>query len=152
MLTPIFKTLAPESIESAIIQKKEAINIYPHLYTRQDVMNEKILEELAADVSVTNKAILHALTSSRPLTRYRVANMLGVPSFLFVYLSLLPDRLVDLFLSFKTVPSFLLFIFRILTRYIPQGFLDIYLSFQALPFLLAPQLSFFISHVKEMLL
>jgi hypothetical protein len=115
-------------------------------------MNEKILEELAADVSVTNKAILHALTSSRPLTRYRVANMLGVPSFLFVYLSLLPDRLVDLFLSFKTVPSFLLFIFRILTRYIPQGFLDIYLSFQALPFLLAPQLSFFISHVKEMFL
>ena len=115
-------------------------------------MNEKILEELAADVSVTNKAILHALTSSRPLTRYRVANMLGVPSFLFVYLSLLPDRLVDLFLSFKTVPSFMLFIFRILTRYIPQGFLDICLSFQALPFLLAPQLSFFISHLKEMLL
>ena len=152
MLTPIFKTLAPESIESAINQKKEAINIYPHLYTRQDVMNEKILEELAADVSVTNKAILHALTSSRPLTRYRVANMLGVPSFLFVYLALLPDRLVDLFLSFKTVPSFMLFIFRIITRYIPQGLLDVCLSLQALPFLLAPQLSSFISHLKEMLL
>jgi len=146
VLTPIFTSLRPESIESAVLENKKAVSVYPHLYTKQDIANEKTLEILAADVSVTNKAIYHALTSSYPLTRYRVANMLGVPSFLFVYLSsLLPDRLIDVFLQFKTVPSIMLFIFRVIQRYLPERVIDILVSFKALPFLLAPQIIWVIS-------
>ena len=145
VLTPIFSSLRPESIEYAVSENKQAVSVYPHLYTQQDIANEKTLEVLAADVSVTNDAIIHALTSSYPLTRYRVANMLGVPSFLFVYLSLLPDRLVDIFLSFKTIPSIILFVFRVLQRYLPERVIDLLLSFKALPFLLAPQISWIIT-------
>ena len=102
VLTPIFATLTNASIAAAVRDSTPASRVYPHLHLPADLANEIRIETLAASTSVTDDAIVDALLSPRPRTRYTVANICGVPSIVLQTLAaLLPDRLLDFVLSQK---------------------------------------------------
>ncbi len=51
----------------------------------------------ASPVNVTTDAIVHALTSPTPDTRYVVGDVIGLPAIITIYINwLLPDRVMDL--------------------------------------------------------
>lgn len=102
VLTPIFSSLANSSIAAAVKASTLAARTYPHLHLPADIANEVRIEALAASTEVTDQAIVHALTNPRPRTRYTVANICGVPSFVLQTLAyILPDRWLDAVLAMK---------------------------------------------------
>jgi NAD(P)-dependent dehydrogenase (short-subunit alcohol dehydrogenase family) len=102
VLTPIFATLTNASIAAAVRDSTPAARTYPHLHLPADLANEVRIEALAASTQVTDEAIVDALLSRRPKTRYTVANICGVPSIVLQTLAaLLPDRMLDYVLSMK---------------------------------------------------
>jgi NAD(P)-dependent dehydrogenase (short-subunit alcohol dehydrogenase family) len=94
--TPIFRTLEPASLASAVRAASPASAVYPHLHTPADLANEIKIEDMADTPGVTSAAIAHALLSPQPQVRYYVANILGAPAWLLAGLArVLPARLMD---------------------------------------------------------
>lgn len=85
-----------ESAESYGVTK-EQFALYDHVFSgffKMDHVNGK--PENAAPASVTTDAILHAISSSHPKTRYVVAVVAGLPAWVVATIKwLLPDRLMD---------------------------------------------------------
>ena len=77
---------------------KEEYELYSAHFNNRIMIRNKYLEN-ASPPAVTDKAILHAVTSQRPFTRYVVANVLGIPATILTKVFwLLPDRLADFLL------------------------------------------------------
>lgn len=69
---------------------------YPHLYTATYRAQAERFASLASPASVVTSALLHALTSARPRTRYLVGNVDGWPASAHAWgAHTLPDRLLD---------------------------------------------------------
>lgn len=69
---------------------------YPHLFTPERLENHERHVKKATSPSVTSGAIVHAVTSSHPRTRYAVGQVDDVPaSVLMWFNAVLPDRLLD---------------------------------------------------------
>lgn len=78
----------------------EAAAAYPHLYTKARAAMKADCVRKASPTSATSSAILHALTSPTPKTRYPVANSGGVPApIVLISAALFPDRLTDYLLT-----------------------------------------------------
>lgn len=78
----------------------EAQAVYPHLYSEQKTAQSARFVARASPTSTTSTAILHALTSPTPKTRYPVANSGGVPAPIVTLSShIFPDRLTDYLLQ-----------------------------------------------------
>jgi short-subunit dehydrogenase len=68
---------------------------YEDFILTQDAKRLKA-ESKASSTAVTDEAIVHALTSPMPLTRYIVANYFGLPAYVIGWTAwLLPDRVQD---------------------------------------------------------
>ena len=85
------RTLAiPSEFES------NAISLYPQFYGDAYENKRPQVVSKSDNVDVTTNAIVHAMTSKRPETRYAVANYNGTPALALAYLvRLVPDRLAD---------------------------------------------------------
>lgn len=85
-----------ESAESYGVSA-DSYKLYHHVFEgffKMDQINSKA--ENAADPSVTTDAIIHAISSPSPHTRYVVAVVNGLPASLVAYIKwILPDRLMD---------------------------------------------------------
>ena len=83
-------TAAPEVVE------EEVVSLYPQYYNDKYENKRRMVVSKSDDVGVTTNAIMHAMVSNRPYTRYAVANYNGTPALLIAYLvRLVPDRLAD---------------------------------------------------------
>ncbi len=81
---------------------KEEYDLYSVHFRNRAMIGEANVVN-ASPTSVTDKAILHAVTSQRPFTRYVVANVQGIPAeILTKAFWLLPDRLTDFILYQST--------------------------------------------------
>lgn len=77
-----------------------AKQIYAHLYTPEKLAKKKEELSMADEPTVTSRVIEHAIVSSKPKTRYVVANVGGVPAAVLDWVVwALPDRAVDILLS-----------------------------------------------------
>ena len=75
---------------------EKVVQTYPHLY--DEASNKKREESIAtaSEPSVTSEAILHAIRSQFPKTRYAVASGGKLSATAAVFLTwILPDRVVD---------------------------------------------------------
>ena len=100
----------PGFIKSDILTKAQAIQdpaqvalecrrLYGHLYTFKAT---QAIFDKAGDPGLVCRAVLHALTSPHPKTRYLVSNVNGVPcTWLAAFAWLAPDRLLDRILTPK---------------------------------------------------
>lgn len=80
--------------EQAEQSREVAKELYGHLFQKQEYLDRCI--EKASPPTVTSDAILHAIKSPYPKTRYVVANVDGkAASFLAWLMWLLPDRASD---------------------------------------------------------
>lgn len=71
--------------------------LYPELFSKEHEEQVSQLIEMASDPVVTSEAILHAVRSKYPKTRYLVGNALGIPAWMLGLMSwLLPDRILDM--------------------------------------------------------
>mmetsp|Transcript_16988 Transcript_16988/g.27621 ORF Transcript_16988/g.27621 Transcript_16988/m.27621 type:complete len:324 (-) Transcript_16988:232-1203(-) len=71
--------------------------LYKDLFDSYSSKREKV-ERLAASPTVSSAAIIHAITSSYPKTRYAVANVGVIPAWFVLLLKwILPDRVFDVF-------------------------------------------------------
>jgi lambda repressor-like predicted transcriptional regulator len=71
--------------------------LYPKLFSEERKKQVAQLENMASDAVVTSEAILHAIRSKYPRTRYLVGNALGIPAWALGLMAwLLPDRAIDL--------------------------------------------------------
>ena len=94
----IFATSADESVISD--DKLEIVNkYYQKFYDEKAAAKRQKTLELADDPIVVTNAVIDALTSKYPKTRYPVANAGGIPAVVVDWARwLFPDRLLDLFL------------------------------------------------------
>jgi len=77
-----------------------AKELYNAFLSKQDEKRIKA-DNLASDTSVTSEAIVHALTSPTPKTRYIVANYFGLPAFVLGWVHwALNDRAEDALITF----------------------------------------------------
>lgn len=78
----------------------EGARIYPSLHSKRRMRLMQQLLKYADDPIVTSEAILHAVSSAYPQTRYRVANALKIPAVCLVAMSwVFPDRVMDLIIN-----------------------------------------------------
>ena len=75
----------------------EKLPFYKEWAEKQDAKRNAV-DKHSASVQVTSDAIVHAITSQYPQTRYVVASVgKGIPAWIVTFLAwLLPDRLVDM--------------------------------------------------------
>lgn len=92
----IFSTSAEES--TLPTDKLDIVNkYYSKYFNEKAIAARKKTLELADEPTVTTNAIIDALTSKYPKTRYPVANVAGTPASVVVWMKwLLPDRVFDL--------------------------------------------------------
>jgi NAD(P)-dependent dehydrogenase (short-subunit alcohol dehydrogenase family) len=97
--TPIFDKAIGSMGPSSPYFRKDSAEILQHYekFTSPKAIEKgmKILAK-ADEPIVTSEAIYHAITSSRPRTRYPVANFAGIPAYLIVFaLPFIPDSVMD---------------------------------------------------------
>lgn len=75
---------------------KEQLALYGHILNEKNAAEEQKMYALADSPQVTTDAIEHAITSPYPQVRYIVANVGGVPAWVYCYLKwYAPERLLD---------------------------------------------------------
>ena len=83
-------------------ESREAQALYPSLFNEKSKAMRRTHIEKASDPIVTSEAILHAISSPYPHTRYVVANVAGIPAKLLAWVIwALPDRVIDLMYATK---------------------------------------------------
>lgn len=78
----------------------EIKELYAPWYTSRFEKKNQLIKYFGSPPSVVHNALLHALTSSRPKTRYPVAKLAGFPAFLVLpFRACIPDTVWDLFVK-----------------------------------------------------
>ena len=94
--TPIWDKNTGSNAQIRSVQE-ELRQIYGHIYSETAKESVKLLVEKAAGPEVVSDAVVHAITSPFPQTRYRVATVYGAPAWVLKMITwLLPDRVADL--------------------------------------------------------
>lgn len=76
--------------------QEEVKRLYPSLVNEAAQHKRQKMLELASDPIVTSEAILHAVSSPKPKTRYVVANVNGIRADILEWVIwALPDRIID---------------------------------------------------------
>lgn len=76
--------------------RPEQASLYRHYFDGWDEAVRRHEEEEASPIQLTSEAMVHAITSPRPHTRYVLGSHQGVPlAWSAKLLPLLPDRLQD---------------------------------------------------------
>lgn len=90
----IFNSSVAASVEAV---DPQAYEVYKAYYTPERAAARAWEIAHASDPIVVSEAMLHALTSAQPQTRYVVATTMGLPASVLTFVAwLLPDRIVDL--------------------------------------------------------
>lgn len=98
--TKIFERSQSAGDDVLLNSREKMMALYGKFYTikKKEAYNRQI--DLAPGPSITSEAIVHSITSSKPLTRYPVSSAFGIPASVLRWLSkILPDRLFDLILE-----------------------------------------------------
>ena len=82
---------------------KDEYQLYHHVFANKKAHMEKVLKTASPTATSTDVAIVHAMTSPYPKTRYVVANVLGIPANVVIpLLAQLPDRVADVMFYYST--------------------------------------------------
>lgn len=81
---------------------EEVSRLYPSLVSEAAKASRRNVVEKASEPIVTSDAILHAISSAQPQTRYTVANVGGIPASILEWVIwILPDRVIDMLYASK---------------------------------------------------
>jgi NAD(P)-dependent dehydrogenase (short-subunit alcohol dehydrogenase family) len=94
--------LSAKVIEKYQVSLEEAKEAYPKYFNEEFQTSRRQLQTgKAVEPSEVSTAILHALTSLQPFSRYRLANVAGIPAWLLSWLLwILPDCVLDFAYTF----------------------------------------------------
>ena len=93
--TEIFGKSAAK-VKEVVVDNPQMALVYPNHYSEKAFQKRENTLAKASDPIVTSTAMHHAITASRPNTRYFVANYAGIPcNILASLIPLIPDRLLD---------------------------------------------------------
>ena len=99
----------------------EEYKLYNHVFANRKETMKKVLKT-ASPTTVTDDAIIHAIKSPYPKTRYIVANVLGLPANVIVpLLSQFPDRVADVIFFYATQKGYGGLVPLFVTTYICYG-------------------------------